>query len=408
MKYKIKREALLGLVITILLFTFRATVVVTGDQNTEIEDMVNAQFVINLFVDSIATILALSISLIQSAQNYKKNKIAFCCDVASLVCCALCLLSWPAIKLWQEYGTYVGLFFILLGLSIAPEHDVNSKADDEDIHKQIGKWVAVVLAGVMIGMALISFLKGAPQYSVSNGIVYLFVLVIILLVWDSVESFSLGNLVTLKLKIKDKEKENESLAAENKELRNQVLSVIKNNQSVTVQVNASEDKVEHAIRDDSQSEENDLMFGLIDTVVEVDSAECIAGMVEQKALEKFAVKNNIALEAMQHDVKFSQQFIDRDPLMIRDVIFDGYVKRLLDELFVEVVFQQNWRIAADVAYFRLAQIDRYAKANKTNAKMVIIIPKLTPDGLTVLFGRATKSPERLKNHISNVYGPAIK
>ena len=75
---------------------------------------------------------------------------------------------------------------------------------------------------------------------------------------------------------------------------------------------------------------------------------------------------------------------------------------------IEVLFQQNFRMSADVIYFRLSQISRYAQTNKVNAKLVIVIPKLTTDGLTELFGRATKFPDALKTHLRRVYEPAFK
>lgn len=402
--------------IAVLLFAFRVTVIVTGDQYSEIDDIDNVQQITNMFVDSMATILALSISVIQSAHNYKKNRIAFCFDVAALACCVLCLVSWPAIRLWQEHGTYIGLFFILMGLCIEPACDRSNESNNEGWQKRINRWIAIVLSFLMIAMAAISFVKGTPQFSISDGVIYLFVLVIVLLVWDSIESFSLGNLVTLKLKIKEKEKENENLTSENNNLRNQILSVINHNQSVTVQVNAGESKVESAIKDDSKHEMDDVEYGLIDTIIEVDThkdsesieKKVLPCLVEQRALSKFAQINCFSQDMLQRDVKFSQKFIDSEPLMVRDVIFDGYAKRSLDELFIEVMFQQNWRTAVDVAYFRLSQINRYAQENKVNAKMVIVIPTLSAEGLITLFGRATKKPDRLKAYLRQIYEPAIK
>ena len=83
-----------------------------------------------------------------------------------------------------------------------------------------------ILSVVMIAMAIVSFIHGEPKYAISSGIIFVFALIAILLVFDSIESFNVGNVLSLKTKVKEKEKEVDKLNAENTQLRNQFISVM--------------------------------------------------------------------------------------------------------------------------------------------------------------------------------------
>ena len=83
-----------------------------------------------------------------------------------------------------------------------------------------------ILSTIMIIMATVSFIYGEPKYIISNGIIFVFALIAILLVFDSIDSLNVGNVLSLKTKVKDKEKEIDKLNTENIQLRNQIISVM--------------------------------------------------------------------------------------------------------------------------------------------------------------------------------------
>ena len=95
--------------------------------------------------------------------------------------------------------------------------------------KKILMYIFVALLSViMLGMAIGSFLLGEPKYQITEGAVIIFALIAVLLVFDTVESLSIGNVLSLNKKIKEKNKEVERLNGENIQLRNQVFSMISN------------------------------------------------------------------------------------------------------------------------------------------------------------------------------------
>lgn len=146
-RYRLKRFALVGLLIAVSMFAFRASAIPTGDMNTQNEEIVNAQHVMDLFIDSITAIFTSSISVVQLAKDYKKNRVAFWLDAMALVCSVLSLLSWPAVMLWQEHSDSLGLIFVCLRSFIAPAIDESSESESEGMKMWLNRWLTKCKSG---------------------------------------------------------------------------------------------------------------------------------------------------------------------------------------------------------------------------------------------------------------------
>ena len=416
MKYHVNRVALIGFFSSVVLFMFRITLIATGNAETSSTELSIAQTMINLTLDSLATLFALSIAVIQSIKNYKTNKLVFWLNLIAMLGCILSFWNWPSMVIWQQYGTYFSLSIVLAGMCI--EHESNEQAhkamNDEDEKRMSGRKIAVVLILLMMAMTIIAFIKGTPQHTISEGIIYLFVLIIVLLVWDSIESFSLGSIITLNKTVKAKEKEVKELSNENRELRAQFLSFVQNKQILNLEIINGKGPVETSIQDDSPKE--GLEFEQVDSILEIDSRmkdpeayrRSMQYLFEMKLLSKFAYRNNIPLKDVQLNVKFSAKFIENDPILVGNVIFDAYTKRALDELFIEIKSQYPLTVGFDRFYYMLSQISRYAKNNKVNAKMVMVIPKLTEEGMKRVLGKSKNDSEKSAKAFREKYAPAIR
>ncbi len=414
MKYRINRGALLGLIFALVLFLVRIISVLLDDASTTLTEINLLQQLFSGFLGSIAILLTLTISVIQAKQHFKQNIVSFWVDIGACSVCCVSFFAGYRLQLWHEYGTYIALFLVLVSLCIVPKASVEETESIGKEDKSATKIAAGILAAIILGVAIISFVKGSPQYVISDGMIYLFSLIIILLVWDSVESFSLSNIVTLTKRVKDKEKEVQLLSSENKELRANFLSIIQNKQIFNVEINNGKAQVEPAIQDDSNNADNDLEFDKVDTIIEIDPNDdrnvrrraIMPELVSQKAIEKFADKNNISPKELQRNVKFSQSFIEKDPIMSRNAIFDAYIKRSLDEIFIEVKFPSM--VMDERIYYMLSQINRYVNTNKVNAKLVIILPKFSKNGLEMVVGHAGRNQERLPSSMRSRYKQAIE
>ena len=290
----------------------------------------------------------------------------------------------------------------------------------------LSRIIIVILCLVMLSIACSSFIYGNPPYTISDGMIYIFLVIVVLLISESFETFSIGNFITLKREVKAKTNEVTKLETENRELRNQILSVVstslnnKNNNTAVFGFDTSLAqmfRVEPATKQESESKD------IIEDEI-VDSQEVINKREQQThinrsklmretealALTKFIEGIDIKSCSFQKEVKFSEQFIGIDPIMERNIVFDAYVKRPLDEVFLEVRYNSS-NIHMDFRlYYMISKIYHYSKANKTQAKMILIIPKLPQTCHEELFGGSmmNRNPEKILERLYENYSPAIK
>ncbi|MDF3005320.1 MAG: hypothetical protein K0S22_1792 [Oscillospiraceae bacterium] len=290
----------------------------------------------------------------------------------------------------------------------------------------LSRIIIAILCLAMLSIACFSFIYGNPPYTISDGMIYIFLVIVILLISESFETFSIGNLITLKREVKEKTNEVEKLETENRELRNQILSVIstslnnKNNNTAFFGFDTSLAqmfRVESATKQESESKEI-IEEEILDSQEVINKRERpshinrskIMRETEALALTKFIEGIDIKSCSFQKEVKFSEQFIGIDPIMDRNIVFDAYVKRPLDEVFLQVRYNTLSIYMDFKLYYMISKIYHYSKANKTQAKMVLIIPKLPQTCHEELFGDSmiNRNPEKIFERLFENYSPAIK
>lgn len=94
----------------------------------------------------------------------------------------------------------------------------------------------------------------------------------------------------------------------------------------------------------------------------------------------------------------------------KDVIYDAYVKRPMDELFIEISANMSSRILFDFRlYFMISRVFYYSQANKVKAKMILVLPKFSDAYIQ-------KNTELMRAYdlnraipkIKEIYAPAIQ
>ena len=382
MKYKVSRIALFGLFVTHIVFFLCQYIIISVNVDALPEEINKAQAVFKLYASFLPVLLVQVISFIQVCGNFKTNRWVFGWNLTSTVICVAALFSTMWLEQWLEYGTFLSLGCVLLGEAVVPNQTGEDKAEDKHLDKKIPKIIATMLAVIMLIVAVGAFVEGSPSFVVSNGIIYIFVLVIVLLVWDSIESLSLGSVVTLTKAVKDKEKRVKELSEENRELRNQIISVVQNHQSANFNMsfNSGQATVEPTIKDDSEHQEIELDNTDTASVVETEwrermpSSRRFVPRIQRSAISKFAVKNGINPSDLQRDVKFSEKFIASDQLIVRNIMIDAYLKRKFDEIFIEATMELQGSCTYDRIYYLLSKINQYRQNNRCDAKLIIVVP----------------------------------
>lgn len=279
-----------------------------------------------------------------------------------------------------------------------------------------------ILSVIMIVMAIVSFIHGEPKYVISNGIVLVFALVAILLVFDSIESLNVGNVLSLRTKVKEKEKEVDKLNAENAQLRNQFISVMNttlNKQSVYVGY-PKDYVVTEADKKDSDEEETLQTDNNPPTTTNTNTTEeqlhnhysqrAWLSRIEEHLIKHFQKENNIAEINLRKDIKIANIGVASDPIIDKDIIYDAYVKRPIDEIFIEVTpGLMPSSFFEFKLYFMVSRVFYYSQSNKVKAKMMLLLPKFTESYISNHPEDFRHyPPNRLAQRLKEIYAPAIQ
>lgn len=324
---------------------------------------------------------------------------------------------------WKIILISIGSLLIGCCFTILAHHINKLKSTPENQTKKrnlFSKIAIAVLFFMMATLVLFSFFGSSYNFSISNGIVYVFCLMFLLLVSDSIETFSIGNIITLRKKIEEREKEVKKLSTENSELRTQIVSIASasitntNHNQVIVDlsralkgVNIESATTDDNIEDNSSHEIEEATPPYVDS----NSWSGIKRskfmrLVEKRTIHKFALKNDIDPNLIQSNVKFSEQFTYGNPIMESKLIYAAYLKRPLEELFIETTnfsasILLNYRM-----YYMISMIVHYAEINNKSAKLILLIPKYPEEWAEKVLphNNQLRSLERLQN----TFQPAIK
>lgn len=275
----------------------------------------------------------------------------------------------------------------------------------------------------MLSIACYSFINGVPPYTISDGMIYIFLIIVVLFISESFETFSIGNLIALKREVKEKNKEVTKLNTENRELRNQILSVVStslNNRNQNTAVFGLDASLAQMFRVESatEKESENIEEEILNSKEVTNSRERqshsdrskLLRETEAYTLTKLIERLDVKSYTFQKDVKFSEQFIGIDPIMDRNIVFDAYIKRPLDEVFIEVRHNLLNIMMDFKLYYMISKIYHYSKANQTQAKMILAIPKLPQTYHEEYFGSSMmyRNPEKNLERLNEYFLPAIK
>ena len=332
---------------------------------------------------------------------------------------------------WLEFlvgfiGIILGVFVIILAKRLINHIKSKSSRERKTIHfPKVAMWLLFV---IMATIVLVSFFVGDPKFSISAGIICVLGLMVFVIFSDSIEDFSIANIVTLKKEVKDKKEQVSKLSSENSELRTQLTSIVSasiHNQNLNNVVlgigdsflkyaqveQATREEVNKSSADEHSAQEHDETS--TEDMQKIRKASFLRSRfyakADQKMLDKFAFINELPPENMQHNVRFAKYLDANDEIMEYRAIFDGYIKRPFEEIFIEcshgiVSIHTYYRF-----YYMISLILQYARSNKKSAKLVLLVPNIPNEILSQYFNFGhTYSQEKELERLRDNFQPAIQ
>lgn len=244
------------------------------------------------------------------------------------------------------------------------------------------------LVGFIIWIITYSFLHIEPKGSISTGMITLIIFLIIIVLSESFDNFSVAKLFTMTRELKTKDISIEKLDNQNNELRREIIKVvtsISQNQSSTNIIGFPDEiakriGVQKATQDEitkKRSEESE------DTP---DSTQVIRKRINHQKLEeivfkKFLNQSNLSEYNLIKEAKLVTQFSGIDAISNIQPIYDGYINTGESEIFIEIKALRGLGIIMrEQIYLMLNKIYLYNEIKNANAHLNLRLIPLNVDG----------------------------
>ena len=244
----------------------------------------------------------------------------------------------------------------------------------------VGSIIVLSLTSLLlVGLIVCSFIFSEQKFIISSSIITLVCLLIILVLSNSFDNFSVGKILSIsreanenkeKVKILEKEKSEILLKLINLNLQSQSSSTNinigqqDNKNDITVENLNSEEKAQKAkeIEEDNEDISRDKK---IHKRLDPDKFE---NMILRKY---FGLSKN---DSILREVKVVEQFQDIDSISNKPVYFDAYLKEDNNEIFIDI---RKGRIPSimfhDRLYVQLNKILAYRKIKNNNTQLLLLI-----------------------------------
>lgn len=246
---------------------------------------------------------------------------------------------------------------------------------------QFVRWLISIFCLLILFMVLYRFFNVEPKGDINAGVITLLCILLVLVLSESFDNFSIGKILSVSREVKKKEQEVEKLERKNENLLSQLITISNSQSQTQSHTNVYGDyhatpTVEKANEDDvqekktSESSQEPQRF-------ESPRARTNWRKVEEIAISKYAQHKSIHISNVIVEAKLVYQFQGIDPISSMQTVFDAYIKENDHETFVE--FRPSGlqsMMFRDRLYVMLSKINHYRLAKRVDAHLDLVLLKL--------------------------------
>lgn len=257
------------------------------------------------------------------------------------------------------------------------------------------RFLIIILCTGLTSMVAYKFLKTQPQGVIDSGVFSVISVIVILVLSETFDNFSVGKITSITRTVRKQEKEIGGLERRNENLLAQVISISASqsqNQShlnfygdyhvatpAVTQATPEEvelkNESEVAASGASQSPES---------ITQPARALINWRKAEELALNKYILRNRISAESVITEAKLTSQFDGVDPISTQAIIFDAFHNVGGIDVFVEFRPERGSPMYRDRLYVMLSKVNHYRQVKKVDAYLELVLMKV-PDGESVGF-----------------------
>lgn len=254
----------------------------------------------------------------------------------------------------------------------------------EEIPQKTNYFVRVLISIFCILLAAMiayKFICVPPKGDINAGIVTLLAMILVLVLAESFDSFSIGKLISVSREKKKKEKEVEKLEKHNAQLLSQLITVSSSQTQMQSHINVSGDyhaapSVQKATEEEVREKQTS------EPVATQQTSEPARPNINWRKIEEIGLQKYLQLRSIHPsnviaEAKLVNQFQGIDPISNMQPIFDGYIKETDHETFVEI---RATRFASpmvrDRLYLMLSKIHYYKNTKRVDAHLDLVLLKV--------------------------------
>lgn len=242
----------------------------------------------------------------------------------------------------------------------------------------------VAFCGFLGTLVVYRFFYVDPKAEISAGLLVILAFILVLVLSELFDNFSIGQLVTVSRELKRKEDEATLLKEENSELRGHIVAISTNISQKQTSTNivglptnlADMLTVRKAAPEEIEKkniEEQPAPPTTADTPARPERS-FDRSKAEDLAISKFVAVNNLQAFNVIRDAKLSTQFSGIDPITDTTPIFDGYLNTSDSEVFVEVRPSSFTSLMfRDRLYVMLTKLHHYKTIKKANVYLALLL-----------------------------------
>lgn len=253
------------------------------------------------------------------------------------------------------------------------------------------RFLIFLLCVFLAGMIAYKFLCVEPRGVIDSGVLIVIGLIVVLVLSETFDNFSVGKILSISRVVKKQEKEIEKLERQNENLLAQVVSVsaVQNQNQSHLNVYGDYHVAPPAVTPATpeEVEQKNESEDISSQTREASSSRpqfthtsINWRRAEETALHRYVENKKIMRDSVISEAKLTSQFDGVDPISTQSVIFDAFLKSEDGHIFVEFRPERSASLMfRDRLYVMLSKVNHYRQVKKTEAYLELVLMKF-PDG----------------------------
>lgn len=260
--------------------------------------------------------------------------------------------------------------------------------------------ILIILLCIFIGgLIYFNFFWTCPPAQISGGLLVLVAFLTVLVLSEAFDNFSISKLISITKTTKEKEIKNQELKKENSELRNQIVNIstsISQKQVNSTFVLTDELSKMIIVKQANEPEKEEKRNEIEEPTEEklIKRRVVSFSKFENIALPKFLQSEGLNQLPLIRDAKLVSQFQQVDPISEYSPIFDGYIKTVDTEIFIEMKSKRMGQMFRERLYIMLSKVNYYRTIKKVNAYLYLVLI-VRPDDDEYLNGGNSSFSDRI-------------